>query len=89
MLFTINNLRTTTQMCVLASWQMKKTDLIREVARTRGLDTGNAADKLDRAVNQVIRALRQGRPAHQPGVGTITPGRTGKAWIFMPERHDN
>ena len=34
---------------------MKKSDLIREVARERGVEVGAAADQMDRAVSRLIR----------------------------------
>ena len=65
---------------------MKKSDLARDVARRRGLKTGDAADQMDRVVNQIIRTLKAGRPARLPGLGTITPG---KPWTFKPERNES
>jgi nucleoid DNA-binding protein len=62
---------------------MKKFDLAREVARLRGLRTGDAADQMDRVVTQIIRTLRRGHPARLPGLGTISPG---KEWTFDQEK---
>jgi nucleoid DNA-binding protein len=64
---------------------MKKSALAKELARRRGLKTGDAADQLDRVVNQIIRTLKAGRPAYLPGLGTIKPG---KQWTFHPERNE-
>ncbi len=64
---------------------MKKSDLARDVARRRGLKTGDAADQMDRVVNQIIRTLKAGRPARLPGLGTINPG---KRWTFKQERNE-
>jgi nucleoid DNA-binding protein len=64
---------------------MKKPALAREVARRRGLKTCDAADQMDRVVNQIIRTLKSGRPARLPGLGTITPG---KRWTFEQERNE-
>jgi nucleoid DNA-binding protein len=55
---------------------MKKSDLARDVARQRGVKAGDAADEMDRVVNQIIRTLKRGHPAHLPGLGTITPRET-------------
>ena len=63
---------------------MKKSDLINEVARQRGMKTGAAADQMDRAVTRIIRALRRGQRAHLPGLGTIAPG---KPWTFHPDQN--
>ena len=62
---------------------MKKSDLARAVAKRHGVKTGDAADQLDRIVNQIIRTLRAGHPAHLPGLGTINPG---KEWTFQQEK---
>ena len=67
---------------MLASRQMKKSDLARDVARRRGVKAGDAADQMDRVVNQIIRTLKRGHPARLPGLGTITPG---KHWTFQQE----
>jgi nucleoid DNA-binding protein len=64
---------------------MKKSDLVREMAKRNGGNAGDAADQMDRVVNQIIRTLRSGNPARLPGLGTITPG---KHWTFKPERND-
>jgi nucleoid DNA-binding protein len=71
---------------MLASGQMKKSDLAREVAKRKGLETADAADQMDRIVNQIIRKLKGGRPARLPGLGTITPG---KHWTFQQERNED
>jgi nucleoid DNA-binding protein len=65
---------------------MKKSDLIREMAsRIRG-DACNAADQVDRAVNRIVRSLREGKPVRIPGLGTLNPG---KIWTFKAERNDS
>lgn len=61
---------------------MKKSDLVEEVVRQRGVEPGTAADQMDRAVNKIIRALKKGQRARLPGLGTISPG---KPWVFHPE----
>jgi nucleoid DNA-binding protein len=62
---------------------MKKSELARDIGERRGVDPGDAADQMDRAVNKIVRALRQGKTAHLPGLGTIKPG---KPWTFQPEK---
>ena len=64
---------------------MKKPDLIHEEAKRSGIEPETAADQVDKAVNKILRALRGGRSAHLPGLGTITPGRQ---WIFRQETHE-
>jgi nucleoid DNA-binding protein len=71
---------------MLAFRQMKKTDLVREIARTHKVAQGGAADQMDRTVTRILRTLRGGKPAHIPGLGTITPG---KQWGFRPEPNDD
>jgi nucleoid DNA-binding protein len=71
---------------VLRSGQMKQSDLAREVAKEHGVKAGDAADELDRVVTQIVRTLKSGRPAHLPGLGTISPG---KSWSFKQERHES
>ena len=74
-----------TDLPVVASGQMKKQDLARDVAKQNGLKTSDAADEMDRVVNQIIRTLKRGRPARLLGLGTITPG---KHWTFQQERDE-
>jgi nucleoid DNA-binding protein len=62
---------------------MKKSELARDIGERRGVDPGDAADQMDRAVNKIVRALRQGKTARLPGLGTIKPG---KPWTFQPEK---
>lgn len=64
---------------------MKKADLIKVVATREGMEPGVAADKMDKAVNELLRTLRSGKPAKLPGLGTISPG---KRWVFRPESHE-
>jgi nucleoid DNA-binding protein len=76
---------------VLRSRQMKKSDLAKAaakqaMAKQNGVNPGTAADEMDRVVNRIIRALRGGKPARLPGLGTINPG---KQWTFQQERREN
>ena len=52
---------------------MKKPDLAKRLARRSGMTLGEAADQLDRAVDQIVRKLRQGREAKLPGLGKFLP----------------
>jgi nucleoid DNA-binding protein len=61
---------------------MKKRELAEQVARTQGIPAGTAADHMDQAVNEIIRALKKGQSARLPGLGTITPG---KRWVLRRE----
>ena len=71
---------------MLTSGQMKKSDLVREMTRQNGGDAESAAEQVEHAVNRIILALRRGKSARLPGLGTISPG---KKWTFRPERHDS
>ena len=62
--------------------RMKKSELIKKVARKHSIEPGAAADGIDRLVNQIIRALRRGEEAHLPGLGKLIPG---KHWAFRQE----
>jgi nucleoid DNA-binding protein len=66
--------------------QMKKSKLVKELARENGRNAVDCAAQLDIAVNRIIRTLRSGKPAHLPGLGTINPG---KQWTFKQEQHDS
>jgi len=62
---------------------MNKSDLARELACQQKTTPGEAADRLDQAVSQVLRKLRHGNAARLPGLGTIA---ADKSWTFKPER---
>ena len=79
----INNLALALRGLMVGSGRMKKAELANHEARRQKVAPGNAADQMDLAVNQIIRALRRGRPAELPGLGTIQPG---KRWVFHPEK---
>jgi nucleoid DNA-binding protein len=64
---------------------MEKSDLAKQIGERHGVEPGDAADQMDRAVNKLVRALRQGKAARLPGLGTIKPG---KPWTFHPEKND-
>jgi hypothetical protein len=68
---------------MIVSGRMKKAELANHEARRQRVAPGNAADQMDLVVNQIIRALRSGRVAVLPGLGTIQPG---KRWVFHPEK---
>jgi len=69
---------------------MKKRELANHVAEQQGVAPARAADQVDRAVNKIIRALKNGQSARLPGLGTITPDAdaTGKRWVFRRESNE-
>ena len=58
---------------------MTKFDLAKGLARQTRLSRAEAADRLDRLLHQIVSNLRQGKPAHLPGLGSFSPGET---WRF-------
>lgn len=63
---------------------MKKAEIARRLARTAGLTPGEAADRLDRAVSNILNDLRRGKRATLPGIGRFTRGRDGLL-VFQQE----
>jgi len=62
---------------------MNKADLARRLAKRSGVSPAEAADQLDRVVNEIITQLTKGETAPLPGLGIFTPGRP---WRFDLER---
>lgn len=58
---------------------MTKFDLAKGLARQTRLSRAEAADRLDRLLHQIVSNLRQGQPAHLPGLGSFSPG---EKWQF-------
>lgn len=67
---------------------MKKPELARRLARRSSSTVGEAADRLDRTVGEIVRKLKQGETAHLPGMGAFTRSRGGRV-AFAPERKRN
>jgi len=63
---------------------MKKQEIARRIARQAGVSRGEAADRLDRMVHQIVSSLRQGKDAPLPGFGKFTHGKDGKV-LFEPD----
>ena len=57
---------------------MKKPDIAKRMARQAGVSQAEAADRLDRAVHQILSNLRQGKQASLPGLGTFTQRPDGQ-----------
>jgi nucleoid DNA-binding protein len=57
---------------------MKKPEIARRLARQTGLSEGEAADRLDRAVQQILFNLRRGKASSLPGLGKFVHGPDGK-----------
>ena len=57
---------------------MKKREIARQLARQSGVSAGEAADRLDLAVHELLARLRSGKAAVLPGVGTFSIAENGK-----------
>lgn len=58
--------------------RMKKHDIAKQIARQSGVTPGEAADRLDRVVHEILTRLREGKAAHVPGLGHFRTGADGK-----------
>lgn len=67
--------------------RMKKRELAQHIAELQGVAPAKAADRVDRAVNKIIRALKNGQSARLPGLGTLIPdtGADGSRWVLRRE----
>jgi nucleoid DNA-binding protein len=64
---------------------MKKPEIAKKMARQTGGTQGEAADRLDRMVQEILDGLRQGRETRLPGLGSFRPGADGRL-AFERER---
>ena len=53
---------------------MKKPEIARKMARQSGGTRGDAADRLDRLVQEILVGLRHGKETRLPGLGCFLPG---------------
>jgi nucleoid DNA-binding protein len=51
---------------------MKKPDIAKRMARQSRTSVGQAADCLDRLVQEIVAGLRRGQAASLPGLGRLT-----------------
>lgn len=63
---------------------MKKKDLAGRLARRAHISKADAADRLDRAIHEILYHLKKGRPVLLPGLGALTPGRPAKLELQDP-----
>lgn len=54
---------------------MDQRELAHLLAGSASLSPSDAADELDEVVHNVIRNLKEGKPARLPGLGTLRPGK--------------
>ncbi len=65
---------------------MKKAIVGNKTAKRGAKAAGASSEQMDRAVTDIILALRNGQAARLPGLGTLLPG---KPWTFEPERNEH
>jgi nucleoid DNA-binding protein len=63
---------------------MKRPEIAKRMATQSGVSEGEAADRLDRMVQQILSNLRKGKETPLPGLGKFTHGPDGKI-AFEPE----
>jgi nucleoid DNA-binding protein len=63
---------------------MQKTDIAKKMARRSGVTQAEAADQLDRVVQQIVSNLRKGRDTKLPGLGKFSHAKDGSV-IFKRE----
>ena len=61
---------------------MRKKDFARRLAHEAHVTPAVAADQIDSLVTQLLKRLKEGKPAEIPGFGTLLPG---DAITFQPE----
>ena len=66
---------------------MKRAEIAKRMARVSGVSPGEAADRLDRVVHDILCRLRLGKGASLPGLGSFIPQRNGRV-TFRPEGGD-
>ena len=63
---------------------MKKPEIAKRIARQSGVSQAEAADQLDRIVQQILLNLRKGKETPLPGLGKFIHGPHGSV-AFEPE----
>ena len=64
---------------------MKKPDIAKRLARRTGVSPAEAADRLDRTVQQILANIRHGKESSLPGLGKFVGGPGGKI-VFEREK---
>ena len=64
---------------------MKKPEIAKLMARKAGVTQGEAADRLDSVVQDILASLRRGESTRLPGLGSFRQGRDGQL-SFQRER---
>jgi len=66
---------------------MKKAEIADRMAQHAGVTQAEAADRLDRVVQQILTRVREGKEASLPGLGKFRPGPGGKIAFHKERRH--
>jgi len=64
---------------------MKKAEIAKRLAKQSNITPAAAADQVDSVVSEILRRVRQGKPASLPGLGTFTSDEDGIK--FDQEKH--
>jgi len=67
---------------------MKKPEIAKRLARRVGESQGEAADRLDLVVRQIMSKLRRGEEAPLPGLGKFKVGEDGRVNFESEKRSD-
>ena len=67
---------------------MKKPEIVKRLARQTGDSQGEAADRLDRVVHQIVSKLRRGEEAPLPGLGKFKVGADGRVNFEREQESD-
>jgi nucleoid DNA-binding protein len=66
---------------------MKKSEIAKKMARQSGETRGEAADRLDRVVQDILDGVRHGKETVLPGLGRFRLGADGRlAFVRVPGR---
>jgi nucleoid DNA-binding protein len=57
---------------------MRKSEIAKMMARQSGGTRAEAADRLDRMVQEILDSLRQGKETRLPGLGCFRAGADGR-----------
>ena len=57
---------------------MNKPDIAKKMAHQSGGSQGEAADRLDRLVLEILDGVRHGKSTRLPGLGCFRPGAGGR-----------
>lgn len=66
---------------------MDKSDLIKILATRNNMPPADAADELDRVVNNILLNLRRGQAVSLPGIGVLRPSaHSGVRFFPVPAK---